>query len=432
MEPGAAGRTGGPDRRLRTSLSAVLASRPDWWGPGGSIFLARAGDAVFRFLLFFATARLLSPADFSLYAHVTAALATAQWLLSLGAPRVALYFRALGERGGLFAWLYLLAAGASAGVAALLLFVQPLRALFFGELPSRLLLVGFAPLPFSLLSDSLGASLLAENRSRAYGATLWLRNIGTALVLAASLAASDRLAFVLGGRLVVNAAVAILTAVLARAQPDWSSVRRFAPAALRYGGPTALSSGAVALHRRADVLLLSAFGRVGEIGAYSLAAAFAEAFWLVTDSFENALFVDVARRSAAEARRETRRAVKPALWLGAAGLVLGLAAGEIAIRLFFADRYPAAASLLPWLLAATVAWGVARPFYAFLSSQGSVSTVLACNAAGRAVNVLACVVAIPRFGATGAAAACLVSYSALLVAFALAFRRSSAGRASPS
>ena len=45
-----------------------------WWVPGGALFLARASDALARFGLFFATAKLLDPAGFSLYALITAAL----------------------------------------------------------------------------------------------------------------------------------------------------------------------------------------------------------------------------------------------------------------------------------------------------------------------------------------------------------------------
>lgn len=405
------------------------ATPPEWWGPGGSIVVARAGDALFRFLLFFATARLLPAPEFSIYALLTAALATSQWLLSLGGPRSALYFRARGEKGGLHAWLLLLALVATGIVAVAFAATPDFRRLLFGTLSARLLLLGFAPLPFSLLSDSFGALLLADGRSRAYGATLWIRNLGTAVVLATALAVTDRLAWILGGRLVVNAVVAIAAIVAARGKPAWSGLRRIAPAALRYGAPTALSDGAVALHRRADVLLLSAFGRVGEIGAYSLAAAFAEAFWVVTDSLENALFIDVTLRSEEEARSRVRRAFRLYLALGAAGLLAGIAAGELAIRLFFADRYPQAAGLLPWLFGATVAWGLARPFYSFLSSQGFTTTVLGCHLVGLGVNLGACAFAIPRWGALGAAGACLVSYSVQSAAFGAAFGgRGRAGR----
>jgi O-antigen/teichoic acid export membrane protein len=402
----------------------------DWWVPGGALFLARASDAALRFGLFFATAKLLDPQSFSLYALITAALATLQWLLALGAPRLALYFHARGERGALFAWLYILAA--AAGVAVLLssALLPPLRSFFFRGIPDRLVLLGLAPLPFLLLGDSLGSALVAARRARAYAVTLWMRNLGTALVLATATVAADRLAWVLWGRLVVVAAVAAVAVFATRAVPDWKRVPDFFPAAIRYGGPTALSSGAVALHRRADVLLLSVFGRTSEIGAYSLAQAIAETFWLITDSLENALFVDVARHGQARARSEAWRAFRPYLWLGMAGLAVGLPAGELLIRAFF-QRYPAAGPILPWLLAATVAWGIARPFYSYLSSQGFLREALLCNALGLLVNLVFCGLWIPSQGAVGAARACLVSYGAQSALFAAMFARAPAPQAEP-
>jgi len=300
--------------------------------------------------------------------------------------------------------------------------LPPLRARLFPTVPDSFVLLGMAPLPFLLLGDSLGAALVAARRARAYGATLWMRNAGSALVLGTALLAADRLAWVLWGRLAVSAAVALALVLAVRAAPDWSGVAGFAPAALRYGGPTALSSGAVAIHRRADVLLLSAYGRTAEIGAYSLAQAIAETFWLATDSLENALFVDVARQDAARARSEARRAFRAYLWLGLAGLAVGIAGGRFLIRAFFAG-YPAAGSVLPWLVAATVAWGVARPFFSYLTGQGFVKSALLCNALGLAVNLALCALWIPGQGALGAARACLVSYATQSAAFWALFRR---------
>ncbi|HEY6147620.1 MAG TPA: hypothetical protein VIZ69_07970, partial [Thermoanaerobaculia bacterium] len=200
---------------------------PSWSGVGGRIAFARVGDAVARFALFLATARLLAPRDFSNYALLTAALATSQWALSLGAPRVALYFHARGMRGPLYAWLYLLAAAASLAVAAALAFLPGLRDRLFPGLPPAVVWLGFSPLPFSLLADSLAATLLSERRTRAYGATLWARDLGTAAVLITSLAAADRLAWILAGRVIVQALVAALTAWAGRARPRWESMRSF-------------------------------------------------------------------------------------------------------------------------------------------------------------------------------------------------------------
>src|SRR6266849_5935992 len=99
-------RTPGTESGLAIEQSSISPSSISWLGAGGSILLARGSDAALRFFLFLATARVLAPGDFSIYALLTAALATCQWTLSLGAPRVALYFHARGRRGALFAWLY--------------------------------------------------------------------------------------------------------------------------------------------------------------------------------------------------------------------------------------------------------------------------------------------------------------------------------------
>jgi O-antigen/teichoic acid export membrane protein len=393
----------------------------DWWVPGGALFLARASDALLRFGLFFATAKLLDPPAFSLYALITAALATCQWLLALGAPRATLYFHARGQRGALYAWLYLVAAASGGAVLLAAAALPPLRALVFPGVPDGLVLLGLAPLPFLLLGDSVGSALVAARRARAYGATLWARNVGSALVLATALAAADRLAWVLWGRLAVSAAVAAAVVLAARAVPRWREVSGFAPEAIRYGGPTAVSSGAVALHRRADVLLLSVFGRGTEIGGYSLAQAIAETFWLATDSLENALFVDVTRANETKARSEARRAFRLYLWLGLAGLAVGIAGGELLIRVFF-RRYPGAALVLPWLIGATVAWGVARPFFAYLQARRLVKPALWCHVFGLACNVVFCALWIPASGAVGAARACLVSYGAQSLLFGALFR----------
>jgi O-antigen/teichoic acid export membrane protein len=393
-----------------------------WLRQGRSLVFARGTDAALRFGLFLATARVLLPSDYAIYALLTAALATSQWAVALGGPRVGLYFHARGVRGPLFGWLYALAAGASAVVIGLAVFAPPLRRAFFAHVPPGLLFLGLAPLPFSLIADSLSSALVADGRHRLYAATLGIRDAGSAFVLISSVGASDRLAWILWGRLAVNAAVAVAVAWIARARPDWSGARSFAREAVRYAGPTALSDAALSLHRRADVFLLSAFGRASEIGPYALAYGFAEAFWVVTDSLEAAFFVETSRKDRAAARQEVRRALPVYLLAGFGGLVVGYFAGRLLLSLFFERRYPGSVALLPWVLAAAVAWGMARPFASFFLSQGSAATAVRCQVAGLFLNVVFCVAWIPGHGAPGAAVACLASYSAEAILFAFVFR----------
>lgn len=432
---------------LRSAPDASGADLPgppseSWLGPGGSIVAARVLDAGVRFLLFLATARVLAPGDFSRYALLTAALATCQWTLSLGGPRVAMFFAARGEKRPLFAWLYISAAAVSAAVLAAVALSAALRHSAFPAVPAGWVLLGLAPLPFSLVADALAGTLLAAGRTRAYGATLFLRNAGTAVVLGVAVlvaaggegAAGEtgvRLAVVLWGRLAVQAAVAVSTALLARARPGGRGLALFARRALAYAAPTAVSDAALAFHRRADVLLLSAFRREAEIGGYALAYAFAEAFWLVTDSLEAALFVDFARGPAG-ARRRALRAIGVYAALGAAVVPVGILAGPPLLARLFGARYPSAAALFPWLLAGAVAWGVSRPFFAYLSSTGRAAVLAACNLAGLAANVALNLFWIPGRGAGGAARACLASYAfeaALLAAVFLFSGDERAGRA---
>ena len=394
-----------------------------WLRPGRSIVFARGFDAGARFLLFFGTAHFLTPAEFSRYALLTAVLAMCQWTLSLGGPRVALYFGSRGSRGPLFAWLLLCAAAASAVVLGTAAASEGIRRAIFPGFSAGWVLLGLAPLPFSLLADSTAATLLAAGRTREYGGTLLWRNAGSAVVLLSCVVAPDRLLWILWGRLAVQAAIAARTAILCRARPAWAELPGFVPRALAYAGPTAASEAAIALHRRVDVPLLSAFGRGAEIGAYGLAYALAEAFWLVTDSLEFALFVDFARDSGHSSRNAARRAARIYLLLGVAALALGWTAGRAVLALLFSSRYPAAPALFPWLLAAAVVWGVSRPFFSYLSSQGRVATIVGCNLCGLAGNVALNAVWIPRHGAAGAAAACLVSYAAEAALLAIFFWR---------
>ena len=394
-----------------------------WARRGGTILLGRGGDALLRFGIFLATARVLVPEEFSRYALLTAALATCQVVLGFGAPRTAMFLHARGSRRLLLGWLVLLAAAAALAATLGLTLLPSLRRLVFPEVPTRLVFLGLAPLPFALLCDSLSATLLAERRESLYNGFLWARTLGGAAVLAASLLSDDRLAFVLAGRVAVSAAVAAGLFATGGARPAWKGMSGLAPGALRYGLPAAAGGAAVALHRRADVFLLSSFGRTAEIGAYAVAYAMGEAFWTVTDSLETALFADLTRHGDAGAREETARALRLYRIGGAAALFFGLAAGEAVILVFYSGRYPEAVILFPLALLAAVLLGTSRPCTSYLYSRGLGRRVLAVHATGLAANLVLCLAAIPRFGARGAVAASLASYGAEAVLLTWSFER---------
>jgi O-antigen/teichoic acid export membrane protein len=401
-----------------------------WWRRGVVIVSGRAGESLLRFGLFLATARILPAGEFAVFALLTAALGTSQSVFALGGPRTAAYFQQPRSRAALCAWLVLLSLLASAAVLFGLAVFRGLRIFFFPTVPAGLVFLGFAPLPFLLLADSLSAILLADRRERLYSLFLWARCLATAIVVVSSLLASRPLVWLLVGRILVNALVVVGLLRAVRTRPSFSELPEFARNASRFAAPIALASGLVALHRRADVFLLSALGRTPEIGGYAVAYALAEAFWIVTDSLETALFVDLAGKTSEIARREALRAARLYALIGLAACAGGLGAGYLILRLLFSARFPSATGLFPWLLLATVVWGTGRPFASYLFSRRLGSSVLWSHAAGLASNVLLCASWIPRQGAAGAAKATLASYLLeTLILGVVALR--SPGRAEP-
>jgi O-antigen/teichoic acid export membrane protein len=398
------------------------ADRP-WMARGATILLGRGGDAILRFGVFLATARVLAPRDFSTFALLTAALATCDMIFSLGAPRTAAFFRSRGQTRLLFGWLVLLAAFGTILVGGGLA-LPGLRQRIFPDVPAHLVFLGLAPLPFILICGSLTGTLLAEGKERLANAFLWARTLGAAAVLGASLLSSgDRLMFLFLGRIGVNAAAAGGLFVAARALPGWWGLGELVPEAVRFGLPAALSGGVVALHRRADVLLLSAFGRTTEIGSYAVAYALSEAFWVFTDSLEAALFTDLARGDSVSASELASTALRIYRSAAAVAFFLGLLGGEACVFLFFRDRYPDAPLLFPATLAAAVVLGMRKPCVSYLYARGHGRLVTTAHTTGLAFNILLCLALIPAWGARGAAAASLASYAIEAAVITRFFRR---------
>jgi O-antigen/teichoic acid export membrane protein len=361
---------------------------------------------------------------------VTAALGAAQAFFAFGGARTGSYFEGRVRASTLSAWLAVAAAAPSL-VAGLALCVAPLRTRLFPTLSPGLLALGMAPLPFLLLADSLVGVLLARRRERAYGPLVWARSAATGAVLATSLAVPDRLVWILGGRIAIAAAVAGALLLLLSDRPSVRGVPAFAPQAARFAIPAAASGALSTLHRRADVFLLSALGHTPEIGGYAIAYGLAEAFWIVTDSLETSLFVDLARLDADAARKKAGGAAAAYAVIGALA-VAGLVVGRALLERVFGRDYPGAAGLFTWVLFAAIVWGVSRPFASYLYSRRRGSRVALANAAGLLVNVGLCLAWIPSAGALGAARATLASYALQLAALALLARgkRSPVGAAS--
>jgi O-antigen/teichoic acid export membrane protein len=87
------------------------------------------------------------------------------------------------------------------------------------------------------------------------------------------------------------------------------------------------------------------------------------------------------------------------------------------------ERYAAAGGVFPWVIAGMVVEGASSIIGAGLFIHRKTTRIMIAVAGSAAINVLANLLLVPRFGITGAAIATLVSYSLLYGGFVLVARR---------
>ena len=164
---------------------------------------------------------------------------------------------------------------------------------------------------------------------------------------------------------------------------------------------------------RVELFILEAYEDVARVGIYSIAMQAAEAIWLVPAAIATAVTAPVVHESDAGAARLTRRSVGKGLLYtsGVAGAV-GIAA-PIVIPLLFGDDFSDAVRPLWLLLPGVVAYAPVTILVVFLSARlGRPHLSLIVAVAGLVVTTAAALVAIPRYGASGAAIASTIGYAA--------------------
>lgn len=177
--------------------------------------------------------------------------------------------------------------------------------------------------------------------------------------------------------------------------------------------------GLVAL--RLDLLLLSAWAPLAEVGRYATASRWVEAAYVAPHALMLAIFPRLA--AGRETRAELRRAVR-AFAYAAAPVTL---AAYAVVRLVVPRAYPAEGDVIA-ALALRLVPCIPAVFAGTLGAQalvalGHARRAAAVTAAALVVRLAVALVAIPRMGAAGAALACVAGEIGLGAASALALRR---------
>ncbi|MHB8078236.1 MAG: lipopolysaccharide biosynthesis protein [Candidatus Krumholzibacteriia bacterium] len=409
---------------------------------GGQVLAARAAQVVAGAAVGLLVARMLGPAAQGRYSLTVAVMTFAGALLNGGVGLSAvplLRRRELPLRRVLAAqgvWLALaggalLAAGAVATTGAAAAWTD--AHLGWTGAVAAAAAVGAAGL---LACDVLFYDVLAQGRPVAGAAAGLARPGSHLLLLLACLALTGGLRP--GAAVALFAAAQIVGAVvlfglLRRAEPvpaaDAGRPRgapALAGALARAGWLGQLSAVASLLHMRLNFALLAAWHGAAAVGVFSVAVLVGELLWNLPSALSPILVFSSAAPGDAGARdRLAARAVRVGLVATAAvALPLGLAAGWLLPRLF-GSAYAAAAPALRALLPGIVAFAPGAVLAGDFIGRGRPGWNAQASAFTLAVNLVAGLALVPRFGLPGAAWASTTAYIAGATWMVLRFRRAS-------
>jgi O-antigen/teichoic acid export membrane protein len=250
---------------------------------------------------------------------------------------------------------------------------------------------------------------------------------GTATLVAAALVGGDVRAFLWAHVAAAAAAVLVAWSVARPLLPRGAGAAPGAWSLVRQGLPFAGGTAAQSLYARLDMVLLGQLTTAREVGLYGAAYKPVTMATYFGTTVAGALFPLMARPSTGAPPVAFERAVRALAILGpAAALALSGLAGVLLAALYGAEFAAAAPALtiLAWSVAAN--WLYA-PLSIALQAGGRERRWLGVLVVGVALNAIVNVVAIPRWGAAGAALATLVS-EALLVGLCIVAARALALR----
>ncbi len=193
---------------------------------------------------------------------------------------------------------------------------------------------------------------------------------------------------------------------------------------VRAAAPFALMTVATLVYYRSGTLLLAALRPAADTAAFTIASTISFGLLVLPNAITTGLLPNLsAARTASERTRTARRGLAWTVAL-CAGVTIAVAvtAGPV-LHGFFGGRYDGAVAPLRLLLLANLPIAVSGVLGTVLVAARRVRPIVVQVAVAVAVNLLANAMLIPAFGATGAAAATLVTEVGAVAILALALRR---------
>lgn len=380
------------------------------------VFATRVARFGIGFATSFLLAGMLLPSGRGQYALLVLVPGMLNALGQLGLPTAMSFFAGRGVRLDTLQRLgWWLTAGLSVVlVGGAVLLLPWLSATFLQPVPSELVLVSLASVPFQFATAFAGSTLIGRQRLRNYNLIVVAQS---ALMLVGVVVLVGVLDLGVAGAIASYVAVAIMAGVATaielnravREDPSTGPNVRVSQVAA-YGIRIYPASVTGYFSYRVDILVLSAIlADSAAIGLYTFAVSLAELAFMIPDSVSTVFYPRVAgmeRRDADALAPQVSRFTLLVTVIAVIGLI---PAGYLATH-FVLPAY--AGSMLPFLvlIPGIIGLSVSKVLAGYVNGLGLPLMVARASIANLLINVVANVALIPVLGIVGAALASLVSY----------------------
>jgi O-antigen/teichoic acid export membrane protein len=298
----------------------------------------------------------------------------------------------------------------------------PLLAVLPSEIGSaQWLILG---LPLLLASQTVGGALLAVGRVRLFNVVLILDLAVMVVTMFFLVVIFDKgLGGAVAAWLAGQSASTLL--LLVGARDTWSPIDRRVFQFRRMRGllVLGLKAGAVSiislLNYRVELFLLQTFDGLDAVGLYSVSVALAELLWLLSWAIQTVVVQPAVNETDDEAIKLIAQGVRHSLLLTGLGAIVLGAVSVFAIPIVFGEAFRGSIAPLLLLLPGVVVFSTRSPLSVYFSMRlGNMRYPLIVAGASAIATALLCIVLVPPFGPSGAAAATSIAYaggSALLL-----------------
>lgn len=203
---------------------------------------------------------------------------------------------------------------------------------------------------------------------------------------------------------------------------QWPVFRRLASFGLRQH----IGTAAQTLNYRADMFIAAALLSPYQVGLYSVSLAMSELLWHIPNAAGQVLYPKTAASTKAEADNFTPEVARHVFFLTLVPAAIVWAAASPLTGLLFGRDFLPAAEPIKLLLPGVVLLSVSKVLGSHLSARGYPQYNSAASVTSLVSSVALCLLLIPRWGLSGAAAGTSLSYAANFAVMLYFFRKVSA------